>query len=337
MKILLLSIAIICFGCQSTRDYSEVNTKATTGDCEQALQELVRDEKNTLTPTEAASTTSGKALSLSATGAGFVADSVLMASQVALATTVCTAYLVVDVTLKSKGADTNECFSDLASALSKEEFNSPGLGDSIYNNTDDLTRAGIDLTPISKAIREVAACYQKRQGFPDKLRSYLQLKYLKQGDIYTYLPREEQQLINTELNIAHVSLEAFDQGTIANQERDFQNLYERHFVAIDAPISWEHLNHQFLIQHRRPTNFLDANNMCKTIDHAGVDQWKLPSKRYLQETFFRDNERYDHLKRKDYVAWIFNQIDTVYSFRERKEIPYQKDSQIPLLMCVSDQ
>ena len=258
---------------------------------------------------------------------------------VAVGMTVCAPFGVLDGAAQARGQIAKNCGVVLDKALGTRDILdpsrvNPGFGGRIYKGTRRIRKGGIDLTPTSRAIRSIASCYQKSPDIDKKLKAYLNLKALRDGQIYSFLPPKEKHYVKTDLQEAYLQISDLDQKTIEKQEAAVKEAYSKHIRPTFNPMYWQKDKISFLLISRSPANMEEAKKMCAEISSENNSQWQIPHLDHIQSNFYNEGLKISSLKNHKPVVHFYNKVNIVYSFKAKDRVKFRPEKHRPLLLCL---
>lgn len=147
------------------------------GRCEEAVKHLPAEGRSVLDETQ---TAAGTMASYTLTGLAYGADvTVFLVGGVAVSAVICSPIIALEISGKSSGNISVECFGKaISSPLVKKAFSNDSMGKKVYRNTEKWRCP--DLTEFSQNLRSIASCYENKNDQVNLEKALVQLDLLKE-------------------------------------------------------------------------------------------------------------------------------------------------------------
>jgi hypothetical protein len=193
-KLIPILVLGATLGCRAHDPYQSVAATADTGRCEDAARKVAAVDLDEPDMLSSAARTGKTVVSYALTGLGYTSDVVVtVTGGIAASVVICSPVLALEIGMKSNGDLSVHCFENVAPKAA--DMVNPELGPKAKASTAEW-REDLDYTPLSRAMRQVARCYEQRGDAASLAKAYVQLQQIGKGPIYPHATPEERALVD---------------------------------------------------------------------------------------------------------------------------------------------
>jgi hypothetical protein len=176
------------------------------------------------------------------------------------------------------------CFSDPWEHLPKSDSKGnakaigPGLGSKALTATAGW-RENPGIAALAEDMRQVAACYERRDRRDDLIKANVQLRQIHVAQLYDRLAPERRQNVDRDIARVRARLEAVAPGYQAEVERQQRELALKSY-AQEAPALWRDLTSGIVwrLQTAPVPSAALAAKVCEGTSTEGGQVWQLPNR-----------------------------------------------------------